>query len=85
MRLCWADKIALTWGALLFGFIFLMQQPGGFYTMFFTAYGWSAGTGPLIFKLILLPWLLLRGLDLLTGGPARRRGIPRVTVLPPGY
>lgn len=82
MRLAWCDRLALIWGLVVIGAILFMQQPGGFER---SLQAENIGEwGNLIFRIILVPWLVLRIIDLLSGGPARRSGSTVVRWVRPG-
>ena len=81
MRLAWCDKIALIWAILLILFISFLQGPGGFEHSL-RPENIGGGWGMLMWKLVAIPWIALRAIDLLTGGPARRRGVITVHRLP---
>lgn len=82
----WADRAAIVW------FIFLM---GGLWVLFTFGYGPGGlfrylidpnNFGPWITffgSVVVAPWLFLRLLDWATGGPARRRGKVRATIILP--
>jgi hypothetical protein len=61
----WADKLFLVLAFLIVGFILVIG--GHFETM--TVGGW----GNFALKILLPIWVVLRGLDWIAGGPARRR------------
>jgi hypothetical protein len=77
MRLAWCDKIALVWLLFLILAISFLQQPGGFENSL-RPENIGGGWGALLWKLVAIPWLVLRGIDLLLGGPWRRRGVVTV-------
>lgn len=73
MRLAWCDKLALVWAMILVGMILFLQQPGGFERSL-----QSENVGEwwnLLLRLVVVPWVILRGIDLVCGGPARREGV----------
>ena len=77
----WADRVALVWGFVLILFILMLQQPGGFENSL-SAENILGGWGSLLFKLVVIPWGLLRIVDAMftrrSYGPSRgensRRG-----------
>jgi hypothetical protein len=82
MRLCWADKIPLGMYLAVVAillFLGLMSPPHD-------AAWFNAGVNImwLIFYKFVVPlWIFLRLIDLLMGGPGKRR-LPMVTYMPPG-
>jgi hypothetical protein len=58
----WADRLALAWGFILILFILMLQQPGGFENSL-AAEIIIGGWGSLLFKLVVIPWGLLRIVD----------------------
>ena len=67
IRVCWADKIALVWAAILWGGMALLAN----------GHGQPADALDInVIKAVLLlagvPWLFLRVIDFLCGGPMRR-------------
>lgn len=72
--MCWADKIALALFVALMGFWFFIAATGGGMTpenlqTLLWDIGWR------MFLYAALPvWLVLRFIDLMVGGPAKRRG-----------
>lgn len=73
MRLAWCDKIAIFWAILLVLFIAALQRPGGF-ALSLQPENIVDGWGALLGKLVLIPWIALRVIDLVCGGPSRRGG-----------
>lgn len=71
MRLCWADKIPLALWLCVIGVLIVVGATSG------VRGEWAAGVEAaaigLGYKVFLPLWIVLRGLDLLGGGPARRR------------
>jgi hypothetical protein len=73
MRLAWCDKAALIWAMIVVGGILFLQQPGGFER---SLQAENIGEwGNLLWRVVGIPWLVLRAVDLIAGGPARRRGV----------
>jgi hypothetical protein len=73
MRLAWCDKIGLAWGLFL-AFVLAAAWKG-------TWLWWGDGLPPYWYGLwefgwrfVGVPWLALRLLDMVTGGPSRRAG-----------
>ncbi len=78
----WADRVACFWGLLfLLGWTLLISVSGG------PAQIVPFLLEPHVLLMFLLavgvPWLLLRALDFVFGGPIRRRGQVRATVYRP--
>ena len=73
MRLAWCDRVALGWAFVLILGVLFLQQPGGFERSLQSE---NIGEwGNLLWRLVGIPWLALRGIDLITGGPWRRNGV----------
>jgi hypothetical protein len=82
MRLCWADKIPL---ALYLAAVAFLLFLGGTAKPPHDAAWFNAGVNImwLIFYKFVAPlWIFLRLIDLLMGGPGKRR-LPMVTYMPP--
>ena len=91
LRLCWADRIAMVWAVIVVGGIMLLQGGDGVSQTAMPAYG------ELLTKIVAPVWIFLRLLDLITGGPRRRKAAralregapppwredPKIQVLPP--
>lgn len=68
----WADSIALIWAIIVWGFLILIasDREGMIIGLFFSSEGIK------LFLLIIAPvWLICRVLDVMTGGPLRRRAL----------
>lgn len=76
MRLCWADKIGLTLAFLAYAGLFLISNDKGAALAFF-----FSGAGLRFLALCLSPWLVLRAIDFVAGGPQRRRGWIKVRAI----
>jgi hypothetical protein len=68
MRLSWCDKIAVIWGGIL-----LLIMAAAWKGPQFMLSDW--GVWYILWLVVGIPWLILRLVDLVTGGPGRRRGI----------
>lgn len=69
--MCWADRLAIFWAMLLIVAILILQPPGGF-AISISPENIIDSWGALLGKLVLIPWLVLRVIDLLLGGPRAR-------------
>ncbi len=60
----WADRLALAWGMILI-FVLVAIQPTGGLAHSLAASNIMGGWGALLFNLVVIPWLILRFLDLI--------------------
>jgi hypothetical protein len=77
--MCWADKLGCLWGFFVYSFLFVFMaksDPRELY-WFVTPDGLK-----LFFIVILLPWVALRLVDWLIGGPSRRSSRVRYYTIP---
>lgn len=74
MKLCWADRAAVGWAILVFGALAFVGAFGDEVPSP-ASNAWHAF---LVF--VLPPWVVLRVVDFVIGGPAKRRGQFRVSV-----
>ena len=66
LTICWADRLALAWGAVISFVFFFGSLPHDVMT------GFWPNVGTLWLYFVAPPWGLLRTLDLIFGGPWRR-------------
>lgn len=84
MRLCWADKIPLTLWLIAVGFLLFLGQTGPTppaYANVTAAQHWGAFLDIvwiISYEVFIPLWVILRVLDLITAGPARRRSVVTV-------
>lgn len=75
--MCWADKIGAVWAFIAYAGLLLISNDKGAALAFFVS-----GEG-LKYALIVAfsPWIFLRFVDLILGGPQRRKGWIKVQAI----
>lgn len=78
---CWADKLGTVWACVVVGIVLALQERGGFLKSIDTESGLAQWFR--LFALVVLPvWVILRLMDWVAGGPAKRKGLVRAQILP---
>lgn len=74
MGICWADRVVAAWALIVFAILILAGSGGthGAEPLYVFTHNANSGGLHALFILIGVPWLFLRGIDLLAGGPQRR-------------
>ena len=65
LRICWADRVAAIWAVVVLGVLYMLHAPG------VAPSAW----GDVVLTLIVPLWIFLRLLDLIMGGPRRRKSV----------